>query len=229
MTFDIAAILAVDCIASGAIYALVAIGTVLLFSVTRVMFVPFGDLAAFTALTVAALDSGHVPGTVRLLLILAALAFLMEVTALLRAGHARRLPRAALAYLAAPVAIAAIVQVVAPHIPPLPVRLILALALIVPVAPLLDRIVFRPVADAPVLVLLIVAVALHFALAGLGLLFFGPEGVRTEPLTSASTEIMGATVSGQTMIIVIAALAFSASCFSASESWTASARSFWLR
>jgi len=41
MSFDIAAILAVDGIASGAIYALVAIGTVLLFSVTRVMFVPF--------------------------------------------------------------------------------------------------------------------------------------------------------------------------------------------
>ena len=134
MTFDIAAILAVDGIASGAIYALVAIGTVLLFSVTRVMFVPFGDLAAFTALTVAALDGGHVPGTVRLLLILAALAFLMEATALLRAGQAGRLPRAALAYLAAPVVIAAIVQVVAPHTPPLPVRLILALALIVPVA-----------------------------------------------------------------------------------------------
>jgi branched-chain amino acid transport system permease protein len=210
MTFDIAAILAVDGIASGAIYALVAIGTVLLFSVTRVMFVPFGDLAAFTALTVAALDAGQVPGTVRLLIVLAALAFAMEAVALLRAGHARRIFRAALYYLAAPLAIAALVQFVAPHTPPLPVRLILALALIVPVAPLLDRIVFRPVADAPVLVLLIIAVALHFALAGLGLLFFGPEGVRTEPLTSASTEIMGAMISGQTMIIVIAALAFSA-------------------
>ena len=51
--------------------------------------------------------------------------------------------------------------------------------------------------------------ALHFALVGLGLLFFGPEGVRTEPLTSLSTEFAGVLISGQTMLIVIAALVFS--------------------
>ena len=57
--------------------------------------------------------------------------------------------------------------------------------------------------------LLTVSVALHFALVGLGLLFFGPEGVRTESLTSFSTEFAGVLVSGQTMLIVIAALVFS--------------------
>jgi len=210
MSFDIAAILAVDGIASGAIYALVAIGTVLLFSVTRVMFVPFGDLAAFTALTLAALDDGHAPGTVKLVVVLAVLAFAMEAWALARAGTMKALPRAALFYLVVPIAIALAVRILAPMTPPLPVRLVMALALIVPVAPLLDRIVFRPVADAPVLVLLIIAVALHFALSGLGLLFFGPEGVRTQPLTSWSTEIFGALVSGQTVCIVIAAIALSA-------------------
>ena len=38
MTADIAAILAIDGIATGAVYALVAIGTVLIFTVTRVIF-----------------------------------------------------------------------------------------------------------------------------------------------------------------------------------------------
>ena len=46
MTSDIAAILAIDGIATGAVYALVAIGTVLIFTVTRVIFIPFGDIAA---------------------------------------------------------------------------------------------------------------------------------------------------------------------------------------
>jgi len=55
MTMDIATILGIDGIATGAIYALVAIGTVLIFTVTRVIFIPFGDIAAFTALTLAAL------------------------------------------------------------------------------------------------------------------------------------------------------------------------------
>jgi len=43
---------AIDGIATGAVYALVAIGTVLIFTVTRVIFIPFGDIAAFTALTI---------------------------------------------------------------------------------------------------------------------------------------------------------------------------------
>ncbi|MFV0281919.1 MAG: branched-chain amino acid ABC transporter permease [Rhodoblastus sp.] len=210
MTPDIAAILAVDGIASGAIYALVAIGTVLLFSVTRVMFVPFGDLAAFTALTLAALDDGKTPGTVNLVIALSILAFVMEAWGLVRRRRLSALPRAALFYLAIPIAIALGVYFLAPLTPPSPARLVMALLLIVPVAPLLDRIVFRPVADAPVLLLLIIAVTLHFALSGLGLLFFGPEGVRTQPLTSWSTEIFGAMVSGQTVCIVIAAVALSA-------------------
>jgi branched-chain amino acid transport system permease protein len=61
MTADIAAILAIDGIATGAVYALVAIGTVLIFTVTRVIFIPFGDIAAFTALTLAALDARQLP------------------------------------------------------------------------------------------------------------------------------------------------------------------------
>ena len=65
----------------------------------------------------------------------------------------------------------------------------LAIALVVPIAPLLARLAFQPIADASVLVLLIVSLALHFLLSGLGLLFFGPEGSRTHPLTDAIFDI----------------------------------------
>ena len=50
MNAQIAAILAVDGITTGAIYVLIAIGLVLVFLVTRVLYVPFGDIAAFTVL-----------------------------------------------------------------------------------------------------------------------------------------------------------------------------------
>jgi branched-chain amino acid transport system permease protein len=86
---------------------------------------------------------------------------------------------------------------------------VLTIALIVPIAPLLDRIVFRPIADASVLLLLTVAVALHFALVGLGLLFFGPEGVRTQSLTDFSAILAGVPVSGESILIVAAAAVFS--------------------
>jgi branched-chain amino acid transport system permease protein len=213
MTLDIAAILAIDGIATGAIYALVAIGTVLIFTVTRVIFIPFGDIAAFTALTLAALDAKQLPGTVGLVAALACMACAMEVTALARAGALRAIPRAVLGYLVLPLIVVGIVWLTMRFDPPAPVRIMLALLLILPIAPLLDRIVFRPIADASVLLLLTVSVALHFALVGLGLLFFGPEGVRTEPLTSAAMEIAGVHVSGQTVLILVAALVFSGLLF----------------
>jgi branched-chain amino acid transport system permease protein len=87
MSFDdIAAILAVDGIAAGAIYVLVAIGLVLIFTVTRVIFVPFGDIAAFAALTLAALNDKHMPGTAGLVAGLAVAATLMEAYSLYARG-----------------------------------------------------------------------------------------------------------------------------------------------
>src|ERR1700757_5428751 len=102
MTSDIAAILAMDGIATGAVYALVAIGTVLIFTVTRVIFIPFGDIAAFTALTLAALDAKQFPGTGGLVVVLACLACLMETASLVRAVALRALPQAVLFYLVLP-------------------------------------------------------------------------------------------------------------------------------
>ena len=209
MTSDIAAILAIDGIATGAIYVLVAVGTVLIFTVTRVMFIPFGDIAAFTALTLAALETGHLPGTIGLVLVLAVLASLVEAWSLARAGRARRIPKALVFYLLLPLAIVVLVRLAVPLAPSMPVRILLALLLVLPISPLLDRIVFRPIADASVLLLLIVSMALHFALVGLGLLFFGPEGVRTQPLTDAAFEVAGVTVNGQTLLIVLASIVFS--------------------
>jgi branched-chain amino acid transport system permease protein len=68
----IAGILALDGLTNGAIYALLALATVLVFAVTRVIFIPQGEFVAFGALTLALLQAGKVPGTVWFLLVLAA-------------------------------------------------------------------------------------------------------------------------------------------------------------
>src|SRR5262249_33571588 len=158
----------------------IGLGFVLIFAVTRVIFVPFGDIAAFTALSLASLETGGRPGTVGLVAALAVLATVIEVFALIRARAPERLPRALRFYLILPLLPAAAVWFAGGTVLSMPLRIVLALTLVLPIAPLLDRIVFRPIADASVLLLLTVAVALHFALSGLGLMFFGPEGVRTK-------------------------------------------------
>ena len=67
MDGTIVLILAQDGIVNGAIYALLALSLVLVFAVTRVVFIPQGEFVAYGALTYAALDAGQVPASLWLL------------------------------------------------------------------------------------------------------------------------------------------------------------------
>ena len=209
MTPEIALLLAQDGISTGAIYVLVALGIVLIFLVTRVIFVPFGDVVGYSALTLAALQLRQMPGTVWLVLTLAALATVMEVYGLVRRGQMHRLPKALSLYAVLPAIPATLVWLAAGRDLPMSAGIALTLAIIIPISPLLYRIAFRPLADASVLVLLIVAVAVHFAISGLALLYFGPEGFRTEPMTRASFDLGPINVSGQSILIVASSAIFS--------------------
>lgn len=209
MNFEIALLLAQDGIVTGAIYVLVALGTVLIFSVTRVIFIPFGDVAAYAALTLASLELGRRPGTIWLLLTLSAIALAMEAVHWLRRGEPSRLIHSVLWYAVLPLLPAAVAWAVAGQPLPAAAQILLALALVLPIAPLLYRIAFRPLADASVLVLLIVAVAAHFAVSGLALVYFGPEGFRTQPLASASFMLGPMFVTAQSLLVVAACLVFS--------------------
>jgi branched-chain amino acid transport system permease protein len=93
---------------------------------------------------------------------------------------------------------------------PAPLRIAVAVALVVPITPLVARVALQPIADASVLVLLIVSLALHFLLSGLGLLFFGPEGSRTGPLADGSLMLPGGfPLSAQVMLMIGSAVVLS--------------------
>lgn len=209
MTPEIALLLAQDGISTGAIYVLVALGLVLIFLVTRVIFVPFGDVVGYAALTLAALQLKQMPGTVWLVLTLAVLATAMEAWTLVRLGETRRLPKAILAYGVLPLVPAVLVYLAAGYDLPMWLSIVLTLAIVLPISPLLYRIAFRPLADASVLVLLIVAVAVHFAMSGMALIFFGPEGFRTQPMTDAFFNVGPIGISGQNVLIVGGSALFS--------------------
>jgi branched-chain amino acid transport system permease protein len=182
-----------DGITTGAIYLLLAIGLLIVFSVTRVIFVPQGDLLAFGTLTAAALQSGHIPGTLWLLDGVAALALLAAL---------RRAPlRAALPWSVYPLVLTGATLLLARWQQPA-LSILLALAIVTPMGPLIWRLAFRPVADASVLTLLIIAMALHFVLAGLGLVFFGPEEASAPAITDASFDLGQLNVSGQSLCIL---------------------------
>ena len=201
-------ILLLDGVTNGAVYALLGLATVLVFAVTRVIFIPQGEFVAYGALTLALLQLGKVPGTVWLLLALAVLAAALDVAAALRRGlGAAQVARRALKDLLIPVLVGGVTVWAAPRQLPLVFQSLLTLAIVTPLGPLVYRLAFEKLADATVLVLLIVSVGVHFALTGLGLVFYGAEGFRNPSFWDARYSAGALSLSGQTLIIFMASIA----------------------
>ena len=199
MDAQIALLLAQDGIVNGAVYALMALALVLVFSVTRVIFIPQGEFVAYGALTMAALQAGRNPGTLWLLLALAAATLLVEVVRHQR-GVAVEWTSTLVWALVMPALAALAVLVLAPA--SLIGQALATLLVITPLGPLLYRLAFRPLAHATVLTLLIVSVALHGVLVGMGLYFFGAEGSRTPAFSDLQFNLGDIPVSGQSLVVM---------------------------
>jgi branched-chain amino acid transport system permease protein len=206
MDLQIALLLSQDGITNGAIYALLSLALVLVFTVTRVIFIPQGEFVAFGALTLASFQAGKAPGTLWLLIGAGVVVALVDITLALRNGASKRIPAIVGWNLVYPALAAAAVFLLKPSEFPLLAQIVLALALVVPLGPMMYRLAYQPLAEASVLVLLIVSVAVHLALVGLGLLFFGAEGSRTPSFSDASFDLGLVTVNGQTLWVVGASL-----------------------
>jgi len=199
MDLQIALMLAQDGVVNGAVYGLMALALVLVFSVTRVIFIPQGEFVAYAALAMAALQAGKLPPIIWLLLTMAGLTLAMEGWRHLRGARVAWKPTLVWAVLMPLVALG----LVGALKPTSQIGQTLAvLALIVPMGPLMYRLIYRPLANATVLILLIASVALHLAMVGLGLFFFGAEGSRTAPMSEARWDLGGIPVSGQSLVVV---------------------------
>ncbi len=206
MNADIALILAQDGVVNGAIYALVALALVLVYAVTRVIFIPQGELVAFGALSLASLQLGKVPATAGLLLIVGAVVAIADLWTALKRRSARMAVHAIAWNVVLPGVVVGLAFFFAPQKPALWIQMLLTLGLVVPLGPMTYRLAYQPIANASILVLLIVSVAVHFVYVGLGLVFFGAEGSRTTPIFDRQYQIGAMTVSAQSVCVLVASL-----------------------
>ena len=206
MSADIFLWLTQDGVTNGAIYALLALALLLVFTVTRVIFVPQGEFITFAALSLAMLETGRVPGTIYILAFGGLAAAAIEGFVALRERAWRRLPRIALLYVALPLAVAAAVWWAAPRRLDQWVLVLLVLAMVVPLGPIVYRIAFQPLASASVLVLFIVSMAVHYVLTGLSLVFFGGEGLRSRPFSDAKFKLGVVDITAQSVWVVAASV-----------------------
>jgi branched-chain amino acid transport system permease protein len=209
MDLQIALLLGQDGIVNGAVYGLMALALVLVFSVTRVIFIPQGEFVAFAALSMAMMQAGRTPASLWLLLALAVAVLGVEAWRAQRGGTVDW-KSTLLWCVGCPAGAAALVSL-KPEGQAL--QALTTLLLITPMGPLLYRLAYRPLARATVLVLLIVSVALHGVMVGLGLLFFGAEGSRTSAFSELRMDVGGLTITGQSLVVVGTALALVVAMF----------------
>lgn len=209
MWLMISGMLTVDGLTTGVIYALLGVAVVLVFSVTRVLLIPQGEFVSYGALTFAAWQSQHFPATAWMMLVLGVVCYLVETVRMLR-SPVRPPARTWLKVAARDVAMPVLIFLVARHYAGaeigVPLQVLLTLAILVPLGPMVYRLAFEPVAEANTLTLLIISVALHFAMMGMGLVMFGPEGVRTNPFVDTALTLGPITVTGQTIVVFVTAL-----------------------
>ncbi len=206
MNATIAALLFQDGLTNGLLYALIALSILQVFLVTRVLWLPAGELVAYGALTMGVMNTGKVPGTVWLLPCIGLLALLSWAWTAWRAGKWRGLGRQLAYCVLYPLLAGALVYWLAPmKLPPL-LRGVMTLLLVAPMGPLLYTAVFRPILHTTILTKLIVAVAVHTVLVGAGLLFFGAEGLRSAPIIAGRVDIGFTRLSYQLMLVAAVSL-----------------------
>jgi branched-chain amino acid transport system permease protein len=202
-----------DGLLNGAIYALLGIALVLVFAVTRIIFIPQGEFVAYGGLTFALLSIGKMPATAWLLAVFGVAAFLAELWRSRHVATGRKIARQFAGAILLPAAVLSLTWLLAHPGQSVWVNLALTLAIVAPMGPYVYRIAFQPLADASVLTLFIAAVGVHLSMVGLGLVFFGAEGLRAPALTSASFDIGPMPITGQTIAVFVVALVLIATLY----------------
>jgi branched-chain amino acid transport system permease protein len=204
-----------DGLTTGVVYALLALSMILVFAVTRVLFIAQGEIVAFAALSVAAMDQGQVPGTAYVVLVLGACCAIADIYVIVKqrlggdaevaasgaADLGRRVGIVLLKNLIMPGAVACAAIALAPGKPNALVSCALTIAMVTSLGPMIYRLAFERIADASPLALLFVSVAVHYVLLSIGLSSFGAEGWRTQPLLKMTIDIGPLSITGQAIVV----------------------------
>jgi branched-chain amino acid transport system permease protein len=204
MDGQIALILIEDGIASGAIYALLALTIVLVFATTRILLVSQGEFVTFAALSFASFQLGVAPPIVWLVAALAVIVTVWDAAEAFREGKAQQIPAIAVFNLLLPAIVIGLSLWAAPLKPPVLVQAALSVAIVTVLGPQVYRVAFQPVAGSSVRILFVIAIALHFVLQGFGLLFFGADGFRADPLVDVDLSVGTLLIKAQTILSLTA-------------------------
>ena len=140
-------------------------------------------------------------GTTLLALGMGVVAFTFDMVAGRSTMNGRKFVRSLALNILLPLAIWGLATLLAGRQNNVIVNFLLSIVIVAPIGLYLYRIAYQPIAHASVLVLLIASVGMHLALQGLGLVFFGPEGLRAPAISTAAFTLGPLRFTGQSIAI----------------------------
>lgn len=199
MTSETVLFLLVSGLTNGAIYALLGLGLVLIYNVTRVINIAQGEFVMLGALTAVGLSGDAAVGGIHL-------AIGAGVVWLLLEAFQRRIWWLIPVALIAGAALWWLVQRLQPfHLPPLAAA-VLATLVVAFLGAAIYRITIQPAARASELVFLIITTGIFLAIEGLGLLFWGPASFSFPTVHAGGVALGAARISYQSLLVFAATL-----------------------
>lgn len=199
MTLNTALYLLVNGLTNGAIYALLGLGLVLIYNVTRVINIAQGEFVMLGALTAVGLTSGGAVGGIYMAIAGAVVWAVLD---------ARRLGKWWLAPLAIVIGAALwwLVGVAGPfNMPPL-VAAVVATLVVAFLGAAIYRITIQPVAQSSELIFLIITTGLYLGIEGLGLVFWGPGAFSFPSVHEGAIALGTAEIDYQSLLVFAATL-----------------------
>lgn len=177
---ETALFLTIDGFTNGAVYGLVALSLVIVFTITRVVNIAQGEYVTMAALSLAGTIDGALPAL--LPIVIGAILFLTSRD-LITAHASRRFLRRMLALRGLWIAALALGSWYTMINPSYLAAMAISLALVTSLGPIIYRLTVEPAPNAPPIVLVIITVGVFMVMHGVTVLLFGAEPRRVAPIT----------------------------------------------
>jgi branched-chain amino acid transport system permease protein len=201
MNLTLGLLLAQDGLTNGTIFALLAVAILLVFLVTRILFVAQGEFVVLGAITLVQVQRGETASAAWLLILLSLLCIVIATIQVIRERN-YRFWSLQCAYCLLALGTGLCVIIYPPTSAPAWLQITIVLVVVGPMGPLLYWSAFRNLARNSILTLLFAAMCVHYILQGLMLPLFGPEGFRALPLVQGRVDVIGVRLSIQLLFIV---------------------------
>ncbi len=196
--------LLVDGLTNGAVYSLLGLSLVLVYTTTRVVNIAQGEYITFGALTYASFLESTLAPVAYVVAAGGAVCLLLDLR---RARHGQRsLLRPLAGYLGAFLALA-VLCMLSLRLPFAGLRMLASAALVAALGPIVYRLTVEPKPDSSTVVLVIIGVGVAMILHPLALLLWGPDPRPVPALSDASLAFAGIGVGAQSLFIVAISLA----------------------